>query len=123
MRLSVGTIALLLLGQTLTSPLLPRDDCPPVHILGARETTAPPGFGAAAGIVDDLTKAHPGATNEAVNYPACGGASDCLGVSYADSVKNGTDAAAKAVNDFNARCPRTKIVMLGFSQVSCLFLW
>ncbi|KZL76316.1 acetyl xylan esterase (cutinase), partial [Colletotrichum tofieldiae] len=113
----------LLLGQALASPhslqhLRQRqgNDCPPIHIFGARETTAPPGFGAAAKIVDDLTKANQGATNEPIVYPACGGASDCLGVSYADSVKNGTAAVATAVNDFNKKCPQTKIVMLGFSQ-------
>ncbi|GKT86174.1 acetyl xylan esterase [Colletotrichum tofieldiae] len=74
------------------------------------------GLRAAAKIVDDLTKANQGATNEPIVYPACGGASDCLGVSYADSVKNGTAAVATAVNDFNKKCPQTKIVMLGFSQ-------
>ncbi|GJC96462.1 cutinase [Colletotrichum higginsianum] len=110
-------------GHALAVPYSPQrlqqrqgNDCPPIHIFGARETTAPPGFGAAAGIVEDLTKANQGATNEAIDYPACGGASDCLGISYADSVKNGTTAVAKAVNDFNKKCPQTKIVMLGFSQ-------
>ncbi|EXF82041.1 cutinase [Colletotrichum fioriniae PJ7] len=122
MRFSMGIA--LLFGQAMASPhslqqLQQRQDnkdCPPIHIFGARETTAPPGFGAAAGIVDDLTKANQGATNEAINYPACGGSSDCLGISYADSVKNGTAAVATAVNDFNKKCPKTKIVMLGFSQ-------
>ncbi|CAI0654405.1 unnamed protein product [Colletotrichum noveboracense] len=118
MWFSVGIA--LLVGQALATPhsLQTRqgNDCPPIHIFGARETTAPPGFGAAAKIVDDLTKANQGATNEAINYPACGGGTDCLGVSYADSVKNGTDSIATAINDFNKRCPQTKIVMLGFSQ-------
>ncbi|EQB54919.1 cutinase [Colletotrichum gloeosporioides Cg-14] len=118
MWFSVGLA--LLVGQALATPhsLQKRqgNDCPPIHIFGARETTAPPGFGAAAKIVDDLTKANQGATNEAINYPACGGGTDCLGVSYADSVKNGTDSVATAINDFNKRCPQTKIVMLGFSQ-------
>lgn len=122
MWFSVGIA--LLVGQALATPhsLQKRqgNDCPPIHIFGARETTAPPGFGAAAKIVDDLTKANQGATNEAINYPACGGGTDCLGVSYADSVKNGTDSVATAINDFNKRCPQTKIVMLGFSQVSDL---
>ncbi|KAK1984154.1 cutinase [Colletotrichum cereale] len=121
MLFSVGIA--LLLGQALASPhalqqLRQREgnDCPPIHIFGARETTAPPGFGAAAGIVDDLTKTNKGATNEPIVYPACGGGADCAGVSYADSVKNGTAAVATAVNDFNKKCPKTKIVMLGFSQ-------
>ncbi|TEA21115.1 Acetylxylan esterase 2 [Colletotrichum sidae] len=115
-----GIAITLLLGQALATPHSLRErqgsNCPPIHIFGARETTAPPGFGAAAGIVDDITKANQGATNEAIDYPACGGATDCLGVSYADSVKNGTDSVAKTVNDFNAKCPKTKLVMLGFSQ-------
>ena len=37
-------------------------------------------------------------------------------MSYADSAKQGTAAVAKAVNDFHMKCPKTKIVLVGYSQ-------
>ncbi|KAI0028086.1 catalytic core domain of acetyl xylan esterase [Vararia minispora EC-137] len=95
--------------------------CPNVHVFGARETTAPPGFGSAAPVVQAILNSVPGATSEAINYPACGGQSTCGGISYAQSVIDGVNAVASQVNTFNARCPQTELVLIGYSQGGQIF--
>ena len=92
--------------------------CPQVHVFGARETTAPPGFGSAGPVVDMVLSSVPGSTAEVINYPACGGQASCGGVSYAQSVIDGVNAVANQVNTFNAECPNTVLVLIGYSQVS-----
>ncbi|RDL38762.1 putative acetyl xylan esterase (Axe1) [Venustampulla echinocandica] len=93
-----------------------RQSCPKVHVFGARETTAPAGYGTAGVVVNLVTQAYQGATAEAINYPACGGQSSCGGASYANSALAGTAAVASAVNSFNSRCPTTQLVLVGYSQ-------
>ncbi|KAH6631208.1 cutinase [Chaetomium tenue] len=93
-----------------------RQSCPGVHIFGARETTAPAGYGTSEGLVNMVKQAYSGATSEAINYPACGGQSQCGGVSYDQSASQGTSAVVSAVTSFNQRCPDTKIVLIGYSQ-------
>jgi acetylxylan esterase len=92
--------------------------CPPIHVFGARETTASPGYGSAGTVVNKILAAHSGATAEAINYPACGGGSACGGVSYSNSVKQGTAAVVSAVSAFAKQCPSTELVIVGYSQVS-----
>jgi acetylxylan esterase len=91
--------------------------CPGVHIFGARETTAPAGYGTAGTVVNLILAAYAGSTSEAINYPACGGQSSCGGVAYGDSAKQGTAAVAAAVNSFYSQCPSTQLVLVGYSQV------
>ena len=110
--LGVGALAAPLEGG------LEKRACPGVHIFGARETTASPGYGSAATVVNSILSAYPGSTTEAINYPACGGQSSCGGVSYSSSVSQGISAVANAVNSFNSQCPSTKLVLVGYSQVS-----
>jgi len=115
------TAAILLAAGALATPLeheARQASCPPIHVFGARETTAPAGMGTAGPIVQAIVQAHPGATSEAIDYPACGGQGQCGGIQYGDSVKAGTAAVAKAVNAFNEKCPETQIVLIGYSQVS-----
>ena len=94
-----------------------RQSCPSIHVFGARETTAPPGYGTAGVVVDLVLGAHSGATSEAINYPACGGQASCGDVSYAASAVQGVAAVASAVNAFNTQCPETQLVLVGYSQV------
>ncbi|TVY65504.1 Acetylxylan esterase, partial [Lachnellula suecica] len=84
--------------------------CPPIHIFGARETTAPAGFGSAGTVVNLIMAAHSGATSEAIAYPAAGGSS------YGSSVVAGVSAVAAAVNKLASSCPSTEIVLVGYSQ-------
>ncbi|KAG6002004.1 hypothetical protein E4U21_003572 [Claviceps maximensis] len=90
--------------------------CPPLHIFGARGTGIPPGYDLLLPLIEELNSTYHGTTTEAIQYPACGGGAACGGLSYGESVKAGTAAVAKAVNDFHARCPKTKFVLMGYSQ-------
>ena len=114
--------ALLLLGRTSAVPFDALEErqtsCPEIHVFGARETTAPPGYGTAGVVVNLVLNAHPGATSEAIVYPACGGQASCGNISYANSVIAGVSAVASAVNFYNQKCPNTQLVLVGYSQVS-----
>lgn len=114
----------LLAGSALAVPLEvdieKRITCPGVHIFGARETTAAAGYGSSNTVVNGLLSTYSGSTAEAINYPACGGQASCGGVSYSSSVAQGIAAVASAVNSYNSQCPSTKLVLVGYSQVSCL---
>ncbi|KAJ7596059.1 putative acetyl xylan esterase [Mycena floridula] len=105
------TSLLLLLGASLAAA-----QCPGVHVFGARETTAPPGYGTAGSVVSSITSSFSGATGEVINYPACGGQASCGSVSYANSVIQGVSAVASQVNAFNTKCPNTVLVLVGYSQ-------
>ncbi|KAF8172396.1 putative acetyl xylan esterase [Mycena galopus ATCC 62051] len=100
----------------LLSATLVAAQCPQVHVFGARETTAPPGFGTAASVVSSIQNAFPGTTAEVINYPACGGQASCGSVSYASSVIQGVSAVANQVDAFNSQCPNTILVLVGYSQ-------
>ncbi|KAH9987837.1 carbohydrate esterase family 5 protein [Xylariaceae sp. FL0662B] len=89
---------------------LRRQNCPNVHIIAARETTAPPGLGSASTVVNLVQEANEGATSEAIIYPAAGGKV------YGASVAVGVAAVANQTNAFNRMCPESKIVMVGYSQ-------
>ncbi|OTA04894.1 CE5 acetyl xylan esterase [Trichoderma parareesei] len=95
---------------------LEKRQCPGIYVFGARETTAPPGYGSSATVVNLIINAHPGTTAEAINYPACGGQAQCGGISYANSVVAGINAVVQAVTNFHNRCPSTKLVLVGYSQ-------
>lgn len=85
--------------------------CPEIHIFGARETTTPQGFGSAQTLVDLVLRRFPGATSEEIIYPAAGDDE------YSRSVGAGILAVVKQTSAFAARCPRSIIIMHGYSQV------
>ncbi|KAL9110050.1 MAG: hypothetical protein Q9227_005389 [Pyrenula ochraceoflavens] len=120
MRFSTAFPLLGLLGSVLASPVADlaerQSGCPNIHVFGARETTAPAGYGTAGVFVNLILNAYPGSTSEAISYPACGGQASCGSVSYANSVVQGISAVATAVNSFNTRCPNTQLVLVGYSQ-------
>lgn len=93
-----------------------RQSCPGVYVFGARETTAPPGYGTSQGLVNMVLSSYSGSQSAAISYPACGGQSSCGGVSYDESARQGTAAVVSAVTSYNQRCPSTKIVLIGYSQ-------
>ncbi|KAF7853855.1 uncharacterized protein EAF02_011845 [Botrytis sinoallii] len=109
-------LSLLTYASALPSELDTRATCPEIHVFGARETTAPAGYGTAGVVVNLILAAHSGSTSEAINYPACGGQSSCGGVSYGNSVVAGVAAVAAAVNAYHTQCPSTKLVLVGYSQ-------
>jgi hypothetical protein len=127
-KMRLPTSALLLAGGALAIPTFPdhlesRQSCPKVHVFGARETTAPAGYGTAGVVVNLVLGAYSGSTAEAIVYPACGGQSSCGGQSYGNSALNGVSAVAQAVNAYNTRCPSTQLVLVGYSQVCAHIFW
>lgn len=109
MKSAIAAIPLLLVGSSMAVPLEKRA-CPNIHIFGARETTAPAGYGSAGTVVNLILNAHPGSTAEVINYPAAGGDS------YASSVQAGVKAVTNQINSFAASCPNTQLVYVGYSQ-------
>ncbi|KAJ3484932.1 hypothetical protein NLG97_g6930 [Lecanicillium saksenae] len=95
------------------------DDCPEVHVFGARNTGTSQGFGLAGDFVNDIVQAT-GATKEAIVYPANGNAG-LTDPKYKASVQAGVKAVTSQVSKFAARCPQTKLVLVGYSQGSKLF--
>ena len=84
--------------------------CPQLHVLGARETTSPQGFGTSQAVVDLVIKAFPGTTSEAIVYPAAGGPA------YASSVTDGIAAVINQTQTFARQCPGSRMVLVGYSQ-------
>ncbi len=91
--------------------------CPDIHVFGARETTVTPGYGSSGALIQMIQSAHPGTTAEAIVYPACGGQDSCGGIQYGESARQGTNAVSAAVNLFHERCPSTRLILVGYSQV------
>lgn len=88
-----------------------RASCSSLHIFGARETTAPPGFGTAATVVNLIRRAYPAASAESIVYPAAG---DDM---YGASVAAGVCAVAAQTDSYFQNCPNTTLVVVGYSQV------
>lgn len=119
----LATLALLAVGAVASPVDLveKRASCPGVHVFGARETTVSSGYGSAGPVVNSIVSAHSGATSEAISYPACGGQSSCGGISYANSVSQGTSAVITAVTKYAKQCPSTELVLVGYSQGAEIF--
>src|SRR4051794_27526104 len=79
-------------GEAVEAAVLAKRQCPSTHIFGARETTAPAGYGTAGTVVNLILGAYSGSTAEAIVYPACGGQASCGGAAYGDSARQGTAA-------------------------------
>ena len=118
MKASVAALALA--TYAIAIPLEERASCSNIHVFGARETTASPGYGSSSTVVNDILNGYPGSTAEAINYPACGGQSSCGGDSYSQSVAAGVSAAISAVNNYASQCPSAQLVLVGYSQVCAI---
>ncbi|KAI0516750.1 carbohydrate esterase family 5 protein [Xylaria bambusicola] len=87
-----------------------RASCSELHIFGARETTAPPGFGTTGRVIESIQRAYPDASAESIVYPAAGGNM------YGGSVAAGIRAVAAQANSYFQQCPNATLIVIGYSQ-------
>jgi acetylxylan esterase len=84
--------------------------CAPVHILVARGSQEPEGEGATGRLATQVKKDIPGATSEAINYPA-------KLSPYPQSEAQGVQACKDQMTAYAKKCPNSKLVLMGYSQV------
>ena len=87
--------------------------CSAVHIVVARASTEPQGEGLIGALSRSVKSAIPGTTSEAVKYPAAL-------APYGPSEIKGVVAAKAQVTEYVKKCPESKIVLMGYSQVRSL---
>ncbi|KAK4186545.1 Acetylxylan esterase 2 [Podospora australis] len=109
---STSWILLSLLTAAASASKQSPPSCPALHIFGARETTAPQGFGTAQTFIDLVIQTFGSnvTSSEEIFYPAAGGRE------YPASVTTGIAAVIKQTATFAARCPKTVLVVHGYSQ-------
>jgi cutinase len=91
-------------------PSAAADPCPDVEVVFARGTNEPPGVGGIGQTFVDTLRSHVGTKSLAVypvNYPAT--------TNFPTAVDGITDAGTH-VESMAARCPKTKMVLGGYSQ-------
>ena len=88
-----------------------------IHMIVVRATTEAQGYGALGKIVNETCEQLPGATSEAIDYPANGLNSF---TEYAESETTGIENTTKAIQAYAQRCPESRIALLGYSQVRFL---
>lgn len=86
-------------------------DCPSVHIIVARASTEPVGSGIIGTVASVVQNRAFGADVEALEYPA-------LLDPYVYSQTQGVAALTLLIQNYAERCPETKMVLLGYSQVT-----
>lgn len=80
-----------------------------VHMIVARASLEPPGFGVLANISTRVMEQLPGSNAEAVVYPATLDG-------YQNSEGQGVAAMTQLVNSYAQACPSSKVVLMGYSQ-------
>ncbi|CAD6449436.1 dd70816e-6f43-4ec8-bd81-e9146605face [Sclerotinia trifoliorum] len=80
-----------------------------VHMIIARASTEPAGEGIIGSVATKVKAGLPGSDSEAVVYPATLG-------QYQTSQAAGVTAMKKLVQDYAARCPDSKMAVMGYSQ-------
>ena len=105
-----------LLGAAFAAPIIPaleeRQDssCARIHIIAARGSNEAPGPGSLRTLVAMIQARNPGADLESINYPA-------LLAPYDASSSAGTAAVTSQLTSYVNRCPNSKVVLVGYSQV------
>jgi len=84
------------------------------HIIVARASTEPPGTGIIGAIANRVAERIPGSDIVAVNYPA-------TLREYVESESAGVVEMRKLVVEYATACPKSSIVLMGYSQVFLLF--
>lgn len=81
-----------------------------VHMIVARASTEQPGQGIIGAVATQVQQQVPGSDSEAVDYPA-------TLTDYLNSEASGVAAMTKLIENYAARCPNSKMALLGYSQV------
>jgi len=113
------TAALVTVGGLLSAPMpvTSAQPCPDVEAVFARGTGEPPGVGGIGEAFVDALRAAVGPKSldvYPVNYEASGNFSDQI--EFAESVVDGIKDAAGHIEATAANCPKTRIVLGGYSQ-------
>ena len=90
-------------------------ECSPVHFIIGRGSCEPPGAGGLSSLANAIGKEIPGVTMEGVEYAAGLNFSNLL--SYVSSSSQGATAGRNQITQYVRRCPQSKIVVTGVSQV------
>ncbi|KAF9873741.1 cutinase [Colletotrichum karsti] len=80
-----------------------------VHLIVARGSSEPVGVGRIGSVANGVVAAIPGSQIEPLDYPA-------KFENYSISVEDGAIAMNLALTQYNARCPNSKVALLGYSQ-------
>src|SRR4029077_7120365 len=99
------------------APVASAQPCPDVDVVFARGTSEPPGVGGVGQAFVDALRSQAGGRSVdvyPVNYPASSAFGS--GVQFAETVIEGIRDAAGHVQATAANCPKTRIVLGGFSQ-------
>jgi hypothetical protein len=107
---AAAAAAVVLLGAPFNSPLASADPCPDVDVVFARGTNEPPGLGPTGESFVTALRTQVGPKTVGV-YPVAYPAS----TDFSTGVDGIRDASAHVL-DMAASCPKTKIVLGGFSQ-------
>lgn len=89
--------------------------CSAVHFVVGRGSGEPQGVGMLRGLVNSVAQTIPGVTSEAIVYPAQLDFNNLL--SYVSSESSGVSAGKNQITAYVKRCPKSKIVVTGVSQV------
>ncbi|CAI7676481.1 unnamed protein product [Penicillium pancosmium] len=90
--------------------------CAPVHLFVARGTSESPGDGSIGSLADLVLQQNPGATQEAIDYPALP-----FPVYIAD-VSIGIKAVTNQFTRYTSSCPNSTLVIIGYSQGAQIML-
>lgn len=82
-----------------------------LHFIIARGTTEPQGPGDSGRVVERIIERIENSSYESVVYPAT-----FTDPYHTQSIKNGSDAARKAIADYAEKCPDGKMALIGYSQ-------
>lgn len=97
-----------------------RGDCASIHIFAARGSGEPAGLGAVGQLAELIQRDNLSTTTvEAIDYPALLDPNDPT--RYAFSSHVGVSAVMWQVTDYYNRCPDSKFVLLGYSQVRVIY--
>ncbi|KAF6806963.1 Acetylxylan esterase 1 [Colletotrichum sojae] len=85
-----------------------------LHIIAARGSNEPPGPGRIGVVASGVVEAVPGSQIESLDYPAILQTIELM--DYYSSVTEGVVALKVALTNYTARCPSSKVALLGYSQ-------